>query len=310
MSQPALTLKQFRYLAALAETGHFRQAAVQCGVSQPSLSVQLQNLEEALGTQLVERGRAGVTLTPIGREVVARARRVLEEVQGIADFATAATQGMAGTIRLGVKPTLGPYLLPNVVAALHRAYPSLKLYIREGAPQELEGELSRGVHDIILAQLPVRQEGLVTERLFREPIYLAVAADHRFARGEAVTMRDLQGMPVLSLAPDFHLHDQVLALCEEFGATLTRDYEGTSLDALRQMVAMDMGVTFLPALYVESEIDDHGDVATMALRDRKIFRSIGLVWRKSAGRARAYLDIAEVIRKTVRDRFPTLIQES
>ncbi|MEM7223027.1 MAG: LysR substrate-binding domain-containing protein [Pseudomonadota bacterium] len=309
MAEPTLTLKQLRYLVAIADCRHFRQAAERCEISQPSLSVQLRNLERLLGVQLVERGRSGVTLTPIGREVVARSRRILLDAQGILDYSATAQHGLAGTIRLGVKPTLGPYLLPNVVRALHRRHRDLKLYIREGAPHELGSELSRGVHDLILAQLPVRESALETARLFREPIYLALAADHPLAAQDDVSIQDLEGLPILSLAPDHHLHDQVLLLCEEFGAALVRDYEGTSLDALRQMVAMNMGATFFPALYVDSEVQRGGDVVTKQLRGRSISRSIGLAWRQGAGRAAAYLKVAAIIREVVRDDFKTVLQE-
>ena len=309
MTAPALSLKQFRYLVALAETGHFKQAANRCGISQPSLSVQIQNLEEALGARLVERGRT-VVLTPVGRDVVDRARTILLDVQSLADFASASQHKMVGTIRLGVKPTLGPYLLPGIVAALHSAHPELKLYIREGAPQELEAELARGLHDVILAQLPLKTDGLVTRRLFREPIYLSLSSAHPLATQQTVTTRDLAGLPVLSLAPDFHLHNQVHAICQEFGATLVRDYEGTSLDALRQMVAMEMGATFLPALYVRSELQENGDITVRQLEDRALFRSMGLVWRKGAGRAKTYTDIATLIRTIAPEQFEMLILES
>jgi len=309
MTEAAPTLRQLRYLVAVADAEHFRHAAERCGITQPSLSVQLQNLEALLGSRLVERGRSGVILTPIGRDIVERSRRILFDVQGIVDVSAAAAQHLVGTIRLGVAPTLGPYLLPRVVAALHSQHPELKLYIREGAPHALEQELLHGVHDVILAQLPVAAQDLVTERLFREPIYLALAADHPLAARAVVEIADLRGLPILSLAPNYHLHDQVHALCEEFGATLVRDYEGTSLDALRQMVAMDMGVTFLPALYVQSEIGRSNDVVARALKGRQISRAIGLVWRKGAGRATAYQTIVAVIRSVVRTQSDDSVAE-
>ncbi len=309
MSDPKLTLKQIRYLVALADSDSFRRAAQRCGVSQPSLSVQLQNLETVLGVRLVERERAGVTLTPVGRGIVERGRRILLDVQGMMDFAGAALHGMAGTIRLGVMPTLGPYLLPNVVVALHKQHPDLKLYIREGAPSELASELERGLHDVILAQLPVHGSDFVTERLFREPIFFAIEAGHALAQDEAVAIADLEGVPVLSMSPDFHLHDQVHALCEDFGARLVRDYEGTSLDALRQMVAMEMGASFFPALYVHSEFRRNSNVVARPLKGRPISRSIGLVWRKGAGRGTAYREMATIIRTVARDSFDTLTIE-
>ncbi|MEM8790679.1 MAG: hydrogen peroxide-inducible genes activator [Pseudomonadota bacterium] len=305
-----ITLRQLRYLLALADTEHFRRAAERCGVSQPSLSAQIQNIEAALGIQLVERGRSGVALTPIGRDVVARAQRVIESVQDIADLAASAQHGMIGTIKLGVKPTLGPYLLPHIVTKLHRENPSLKLYVREGAPRELEFELASGVHDVVLAQLPVMGAELTTRRLFREPLYLTLPADHALAALDAVPSEALVGLRVLSLNPHYHLHDQITALCTEFGATLLRDYEGTSLDAIRTMVGMGMGVSFLPALYARSEIGPHSEVVVRPIRGRSISRSIGLVWRKSAGRAKAYKAIADLIRDIAEKQFPELTLES
>jgi LysR family hydrogen peroxide-inducible transcriptional activator len=303
MDPTAVTLKQLRYLAALDETKHYRRAAEQCGISQPSLSAQIQNIEEALGVRLVERGRSGVALTPVGREVVARGRRILDEMQSLADFAAGAQRGLAGTIRLGAKPTLGPYVLPHVVARLHRQHPDLSLYVREAAPRELEFELMRGVHDVILAQLPVAGGELVTERLFREPLYLAVATDHPLAAEEHATPGQLKGLQVLSLSPQFHLHDQITAMCKEFGATLLRDYEGTSLDALRLMVGMGMGAAFLPAIYAQSEIPTRSEVVVKKLKGRAITRSVGLVWRKSAGRSEAYKQIADIIRDVVTKKY-------
>ncbi len=309
MTRHSPTLKQLRYLVALDEDRHYRRAAERCNISQPSLSAQVQNIEEILGVQLVERSRSGVAMTPTGREVVDRARRVLDEVQGIVDFAAGAQHGLVGTIRLGAKPTLGPYLLPHVVAHLHRQYPELKLYVREGAPRELEYELARGLHDVILAQLPVTGAELVTQRLFREPLYLAMASDHPYAGRDQIATTDLLGMKVLSPTAKFHLHDQIGALCQEFGATVLRDYEGTSLDALRQMVGMGMGVTFLPALYVHSEVPKRSEIVVKPLKGRTITRSIGLVWRKSAGRVGAYTQIADAIRDVAARTFKTLIIE-
>lgn len=308
MIRSDVTLKQLRYLVALADFEHFRHAAESCGISQPSFSVQLQNLEGILGARLVERSRRGVFFTPLGREVVARARRVVFEAQSIQDYTIAAVQGLTGTIRLGVNATLGPYLLPRVLAALHREHPDTKLYIRESKPTSLETELGTGVHDVILAQPPVHNADFDSAPLFTEPVFLAVSAGHPLAGRTHVSVADLKGLPVLSLTPEYHLHDQVHSLCETFGARLIRDYEGTSLDALRQMVAMDMGTTFLPALYAQSEISELGDVVTVPLKGRRISRSIGLVWRNGAGKSSGYVDLARFIRGVVQNDFKGLCQ--
>ena len=304
-----VTLKQLQCLLALDETSHFRRAAERCGITQPSLSAQIVNLEEALGVRLVERSRSGVSMSPAGREVTARARRIADEVQGIIDFSAGARSGLQGMIRLGSKPTLGPYLLPRVVSTLHREYPDLKLYIRESEPLHLEQELMNGTHDIVLTQLPAVSSEVETAPLFQEPLYLAVAADHRLAAREEIAVKDLKGLEVLSLNPSFHLHDQVHQLCDQFGARLVRDYEGTSLDAVRQMTGMGMGATFLPALYVRSEIGAGSEVVVRKLKGRHVARHIGLLWRKSAGAGASYRKLADIFRAVARRYFKDVAVE-
>lgn len=305
-----LTFKQLRCLIALDETGHFRHAAERCGITQPSLSAQIQNLETALGVQLVERSRARITLTPVGRSVVETARGILKDVQSIIDLTAGTQDGLIGTIRLGTTPTLGPYLLPQVVARLHKKYPGLSLYVREGAPRDLEHELANGLHDVILTQLPIHSSDLASERLFREPLYLAMAGDSPLVRKVPLTVEDLRDLHMLSMNPSYHLHSQIVALCREYGSVLVRDYEGTSLDALRQMVGMGMGVTFLPALYVHSEVHARSEIAVRRLEGRSITRSAGLAWRKSAGQADSFRQLAEIVRDIAASRFPDVIIET
>lgn len=297
---PDITLKQLKYLIALADTGNYRRAANQCGISQPTLSVQLQNLEQALDAQLVERSRSGVFFTPVGREILASAREILSKTQVIYDIADTGKHALSGTIRLGTKSTLGPYLLPKVVKQLHRTYPDLKLYIRECDPRDMEAELMRGEHDLILAQTPIQNDQLSYVELFREPLLLAHASDHALASKETITPADLRGEQVLSLTPRYHLHDQIGYLCDDFGAVLLKDYEGTSLDALRQMVGMGMGITFLPELYAKSETSRDNDVVVRPLKGKNIFRTIALAWRKGARNITAYEKIADIIRQTIK----------
>jgi LysR family hydrogen peroxide-inducible transcriptional activator len=305
------TVKQLKFLLALEETAHFRRAADLVGVTQPSLSAQIQVLEDRLGLRLVERGRGGVRMTPAGREVCDRARGVLDGVRDLVEFAATARDGLAGTIRLGAKATLGPYLMPHVVGALHAAHPDLRLYIREDAPRVLEADLGRGTHDAILTQLPVAGADFSTARLFREPLMLALPADHRLTSATHIAPEDLRGESMLTLSPAYHLHDQITEVCRETGAHLARDYEGTSLDALRQMVGMGMGVTLLPALYVRSEIEGRGaEVAIRPLAGRRLSRTAGLVWRRQSAREKGYREIAEVIRQVARKNWPELMIET
>lgn len=294
---PPVTLRQLRALKAVSETASFRRAAERLGVTQPSLSAQIQGLEDALGVRLVERGRTGATLTPLGREVEAQARGILD---GVAALAETALGGGLGTVRLGVTPTVGPYLLPHAVARLQAVAPELKLYIREAPPRTLTRELSEGVHDIIVTQLPVVEADLEAEELFREPLLLVLPADHALARKDSVGRDDLSGLEVISLDARYQLHDQVTGLCEAFGARFQSGYEGTSLDALRQMTGLGMGVTFLPMLYVRSEIRAESEVVARALQGRAVHRAIGIAWRRSAGRTRAVEILAQLLRETYR----------
>ena len=302
-----LTLKQLKCLVAVSETRHFRRAAEICGLTQPSLSAQIQNLEAELGVQLVERSRSGVAMTPVGREAVEQARLVIDATDGILALADSARTGLAGTIRLGTTPTLGPYFLPHLVATLHRQHRDLRLYVRESTPADLEYELAKGVHDVIFTQVPARSGDVVTYEIFREPLLLAYAPDHPLAKVERLTPAALRDVDILSLSSAYRMHDQVNALCETFGARLVRDYEGTSLDALRQMAGMGMGAAFLPALYADSEIRARSEVEVRPLSGRSIARTIGLVWRKSAGRAPAYRRLAEITRDIASKRFKDLL---
>ncbi|MCK0094372.1 hydrogen peroxide-inducible genes activator [Yoonia sp. F2084L] len=299
------SLRQLRYLVALSEARHFRKAAEAMGISQPSLSLQIGNLEDLLGARLVERGRGPVTLTPEGREVVARAARVVDEVRGIADLTASLQTGLAGTIRLGTTPTIGPYLMPFVVERLHARYPDLRLYIREVVPRDLRGGLLEGSLDVILTQLPEGGADLTTQRLFREPLVLAMPDDHALAQKAAVTEADLADLNVLSLGPDYAMHAQIAALCHQHGGLIARDYEGTSLDAIRQMVGMGMGVAFLPRLYARSEIDSRSsNVTVRPFRRSTVTRSIGLVWRSAAG-AGMFERLSDVIKDAARAHLQT-----
>lgn len=296
------TLRQLQYFVALAEAGSFRKAAEACGISQPSLSVQLAGLEERLGQRLVERGRGGVILTPVGREVLERARTILDGAQGLVNRFDAQRTGLAGTIRFGASGTLGPYLLPHVIARLHAQHPDLSLYIREAPPDALMRGLETGDFDMILVQLPVRGD-VRPIRLFREPLELVVARDHPFASRERVPRAELQGATVLSLGPAYSLRQQVVDLCEMLGARLRTDYEGTSLDAIRLMTGMGMGVAFLPALYVRSEIGEGDrDVTVVPLEGARILRSAGLVTRV-ASEDEAAPRIARLIQAVARETF-------
>jgi LysR family hydrogen peroxide-inducible transcriptional activator len=271
------SLRQLEYFLALAELRHFRRAAEKCGASQPTLSAQLRAMEDKLGLQLVERNRTGVILTAAGQQIVVIARRILRDVRSIQELSAALGGGGGGLLRMGLPPTIGPYLLPRMVPDLHSTYPSLKLYVREDLPKALPVALEDGRQDIIVMALPVLAGDLVSVPIFREPLYLAIPSDHVLASREKIQRRDLKGTAILTLESGHQLREQVEGLCGEVGAELQSDFEGTSLDTLREMVGMGMGLSFLPGLYVNSSLRQDPAVKVVTIAGPPIYRTIGMV---------------------------------
>lgn len=298
------SLQQLRYLVAIADTLHFRRAAQTVNVTQPTLSMQLREMELRLGVQLVERSRARVLLTPVGAEIAARARRILTEVESIRDIANAARAPLGGTIRLGVVQSLGPYLLPQVIPDLHDSLPDLRLYVREGLPDALIDRLEEGALDLLLYPLPFERAGLVTRPIFREPLLAVVPREHRLAGRPCVRRQDLEGETILALEAGHRLNEQVHAIARECGARLSTDFEGTSLDTLRQMVAMGTGISLLPALYVRSEVAREEIVVARAFDRDAPSRDIGMIWRSSSGREPEFRDLAEIVAGSLMGRVP------
>lgn len=301
--RPKVSLRQLEYFVAVAESSSFRRAADRLGVSQPTLTAQIAGLEQSLGGALFERSRAGTMQSPMGRELLRYARSVLEEFQGLVDHATSLTSGPAGTYRFGVTPTTGPYLLPQILPDLHREYTSLKFYVREGMPRSLEDDLIAGRHDLILTPLPLASQSLTIVRLFREQLKLVVPTEHRLAKKSQINRKDLRGEEVLTLEDHDQLHMQIERVCERLGAVVRRDYEGTSLDTLRQMVVMGMGLAFLPALYIRSEIREGDGLQVLTLSDDSVIREHALVWRPTSPARTLFRNLAAQVRRVVGRKF-------
>jgi LysR family hydrogen peroxide-inducible transcriptional activator len=298
------TLRQLEYLIAVADTRHFRRAAERCGVSQPTLSAQLAVLEQRLGVRLIERDRQRVVVSREGEAVLMIARRIMADVREMRDLAAGGQHRLSGLLRLGLPHSVGPYLLPRILPRLATTAPELRFYVREEVPKALPEALQRGAYDLLITPLPVTGADLAVTPLFREPLYLVVPRHHRLAAKGEVRRADLAGEPVLALEAGHQLHGQVEALCEEFGAKLQREFEGTSLDTLRQMVAMGLGITFLPGLYVRSTIAEDDQVRAVSLLGRALFRTIGLVWRKASAQSDRYQALADSMKAAVRSAFP------
>lgn len=298
------SLRQLEYLVALSETLHFRKAAERVNTTQPTLSEQIKALEKRLGTTLVERTATRVVFTPVGAEVLEVARRMLKDAGEIKAIASSAGRDLAGLLRLGLPPTIGPYLMERAAPELHRTYPDLRLYVREEVPAGLPRALEEGKYDVIVCPLPIKGADLESISLFQEELILTVASDHPLAKKESVALSDLKGQNVLTLGMGHQLHDAAVELCKSTGARLRHDFEGTSLDMLREMVVMGLGVTFMPGLYAKSELVRDSAIRLVDVSDRRLFRTIGIAWRKSAAQRRALETLADFFKAMNRNAEP------
>lgn len=298
------SMQQLRYLVAVADQLHFRRAAEACNVTQPTLSAQIKELEMRLDTRLVERSRSKVLMTPTGKEIAERARRILRELAEIESIAKSQKALLSSVIRLGVVQTVGSYFLPLVIPDLHRQYPKLGLYVREGLPDTLLPSLEDGSLDLLIFPLPVTRAELETIPLFREPIEVVVPSDHRLASETEIDPVMLRGEIILSLEPGHRLYELVRKISDDYGVELSHDYEGTSLDTLRQMVATGMGLSLMPALYVKSEVAHQDLVVARPFRGTPPSRTIGMVWRKGTSREEEYRLLSSLLCRSLMDRAP------
>lgn len=290
-----LSFRQLQYLVSVADLQHFRRAAIQLNVSQPTLSLQLQKLEDQLGVKLVERGHGPVRLTPIGREIVSRARKLLLDMNDLEACARRGAGELIGTIRLGVSPTIGPYLLPGIVGVLKQSMPELRLHIREGIPSEQTLELRSGALDMMLTPIAAGGGDLHVEALFQEQLYLVAPPEHPLSQMPSLTRADLLGSQVLSIDPRYPFHQQTREICNDLGLEMLGDYEGTSLDSLCQMCASGIGLAILPELYLRSEVGGKNVVAPLEIADWSGSRSVAALWRRNSVYSENYRKIVEVI---------------
>jgi LysR family hydrogen peroxide-inducible transcriptional activator len=291
-----MNLRDLRYLVALADALHFGKAADACHVSQPTLSTQVKKLEEELGVVLVERAPRHVMLTPAGRDIAARARRVLAEVEQMRETARRTSDPEAGTIRLGLFPTLGPYLLPHVVPRIRTRFPRLELLLVEEKTEVVLNMLRDGKLDAAVLALPLHEDWLETELLFEEPFLLAVPEGHALAGHADLRLSDLGEQHLLLLEEGHCLRDQALEVCHLAGAGEKEGFRATSLETLRQMVAAGVGVTLLPMLAVKPPVSPSENIRLVAFRDPPPSRQMALVWRKSSAMSSFLRQLATVLR--------------
>jgi LysR family hydrogen peroxide-inducible transcriptional activator len=292
-----ITLRQLRYLSALARHKHFGRAAADCAVTQPALSMQVRELERAIGTELVERRPGAIVLTDTGREVARRAEQILAATRDLTDFARH-RDVLSGPLRLGIIPTLAPYILPRVLPQLQTQYPSLRLEVRETQTKILLDELAGAELDTVMLALPVENAEVETLRLFDDPFLLAVpAADALPARG-LVDVDDVDQRRLILLEEGHCLRDQALAFC----ATKQRDAPAglgaTSLATVMQMVANGYGVTLVPQVAVDVEVRDRR-VKLLRFRAPEPARTIGLAWRRTSPRTADFAALSDAIRSAM-----------
>ncbi|PJK10073.1 DNA-binding transcriptional regulator OxyR [Lysobacteraceae bacterium NML08-0793] len=277
-----MNLRDLKYLIALADHRHFGKAAEASFVSQPTLSTQIKKLEEELGVQLFERAPRKVMLTPVGQEIISRARGIVAEVESMRELARRSQDPESGTLRLGAFPTLAPYFLPHAVPALQAALPRLELLLVEEKSDVLLAQLREGRIDAALLALPIHDEQLHTELLFDEPFWLATYHNGPLASLAEVSIDDLARHDLLLLEDGHCLRDQALDVCRLSGAQEKSGFRATSLETLRQMVAAGAGITLLPELAIRPPISQPEQLKLLPFRGQAPTRSIALVWRRSS----------------------------
>lgn len=297
MSEP--TLKQLRYFSALAEHLHFADAAAVCGVSQPNLSSQIRELESDIGGQLVERTSRHVLLTPLGERVLERTHRVLAEVDDLMDLSNESHDPFTGRIRLGVIPTIAPYVLPRALPSVRSRWPHLELQLIEDFTERLVPRLAAGELDVVLMALPVEHTGLEVVVLADEPFVVLAPADHPIAKSKKVRSTEFQPADLLLLQDGHCLRDQALDVCHLQANNTPNAVEGASLSMLVQMVANGFGLTLMPLIAVPVDVPATNEVRVIPFTKPEPGRTLGLVWRKTSPRADAYRDLAKTLQQEI-----------
>lgn len=278
------TLRQLHYLDALARAGHFGRAAEAMNVTQSTLSAGVKDLEATLGVTLVDRGKRRLVFTPAGEEVLRRGRLLLESAEALVEAAQATRAPLSGLVRLGVIPTIGPFLLPKVLPGLRRAFPKLKLVLVEDQTARIVDQLESGALDVLLLALPCDCGTAETMDLFEDEFLATLPKGHDLAKSPAISPERLAGEPLLLLSEGHCLRSHALSVCNLADTALGTTVEATSLHTLVQMVDGGLGLTLLPRMAVDAGILRGTGLVTRPLDVEPRSRSIGLAWRRGTGR--------------------------
>src|SRR6202166_102518 len=290
-----VNLKDLKYLVALADTGHFGKAAERTFVSQPTLSAQLKKLEQYLGVKLVERQPKNLQLTEVGKQVVVRARRMLDEGDAIIALARSNTDPLAGQLKVALIPTIGPYLLPRVMQKLRKPLPNLRLMLYEYQTESLLKRLRDGEIDLGIMALPAGQDGIESRKLYEEDFTVALPIDHPLGAKSTIKVQDLKGHTLLLLEDGHCLRDQALEVCSRVDVREAEDFRATSLETLRHMVVAGLRVTLMPELAVESPFGSQRGLVIRQFAKPAPARTVGAVWRKSSTRGAAIEAVCGVV---------------
>lgn len=291
-----MNLKELEYLIAVDDERHFHRAAERCFVSQPTLSGQLKKLEDELGVLLVERNNRQVAMTEVGKEVSRRARGILAEVQDIKSIAQTYHDPMAGELRVGIIPTIAPYLLPIIMPQLNKYFPKLTIWLYEYQTHVLLEKLRRAEMDCLILALPVEKHEFVEQDIFREPFRLAVKKGEDLAKQKSINMGDIARQELLLLEEGHCLREHVLDACMLAEVKEQGQFQATSLETLRHMVGEGMGMTLIPELAVPAKTTRTDMVRYIEFSDPKPNRRIGMLYRKNSYREETFNQISELIK--------------
>lgn len=296
------SLKQLKYLCAVAEHRHFSKAAKACHVTQSTLSAAIQELETQLGVVIFERNNKTVLITPLGERLLVQARRILGDVEDFVSLARTNDEPLSGEIRLGVIPTIGPFLLPPILSDLRRQHSKLKLYLKEDLSAALTLKLQQGQLDLVILAFPYPLPDMETLMLFKDEFLLCLPPGHSMEKLEKVRQQQLRGESLLLLEEGHCLRDHALEACKLESSDMSLVYQGTSLHTLVQMVANGLGVTLLPELAIDGDVLGDTHLQLKHFSNENVSREIGMAWRKSDPRREDYLLLGEFIRSHLKPR--------
>ena len=306
----SMTLTEMRYITALDKTRHFGKAADLCHVSQPTLSVAIKKVEQQIGAPLFERGAAEIRTTPLGEQIVAQVKRVLDEALRLEEIASQSRDPLKGPLRVGVIYTIAPYLLPSLIPILHKLAPEMPLFLREDFTANLLPALKEGELDVLVLALPVEQPGIVTQKVYEEPFRVVVPASHAWATRQTVRNDELEGENLLLLGSGNCFRDQVLEACPRLQRAegLSGSLEGSSLETIRHMVASGAGIAVMPSSAADPLVTREPMVKVLPFDDKPaagvnrkdkgdgdIGRTVGLAWRATFPRPKAVDAVRQAI---------------